>query len=63
MYKYKYVEVELERGISKTALIHHREIIDNHAAEGWRFVGTVTTREYGYGMLGALDLVFEKEEK
>ena len=39
----------------------YRSIIDRRAAEGWRYVGYVPTKQRGTGHVQELDLIFEKE--
>ena len=59
MYQYKYVNV-LGEGISVTKFREHREIIDRHAAEGWRFAGFVPSH-ISDGEIVQIDLIFERE--
>lgn len=67
MYKYEYVSVsaEMEGYLAKfnnvLSLSDYREIIDQKAAQGWRYVGWMPTRESMKGYLRELDLIFEKE--
>ena len=67
MYKYEYVTVsaEMEGYLAKfnnvLSLADYRKIIDEKAAEGWRYVGYMPTRERMKGYLRELDLIFEKE--
>lgn len=67
MYKYEYVTVsaEMEGYLAKfnnvLSLADYRKIIDEKAAEGWRYVGYMPTRESMKGYLRELDLIFEKE--
>lgn len=39
----------------------HREIINRKAAEGWRFVAAVPSKQRGTGHTQEMDLIFEKE--
>lgn len=39
----------------------YRSIIDKRAAQGWRFVAAIPTKQRGTGHTQELDLVFEKE--
>ncbi|MBQ9646940.1 MAG: DUF4177 domain-containing protein, partial [Oscillospiraceae bacterium] len=39
----------------------HREIIEQRAKDGWRFVASVPTQFTSYGGTKAVDLVFERE--
>lgn len=67
MYKYEYVSVsaEMEGYLAKfnnvLSLSDYQEIIDQKAAQGWRYVGWMPTRESMKGYLRELDLIFEKE--
>ena len=38
----------------------HRSIIDQHASDGWRYVGFIPTRDTDNG-LTEIDLIFEKD--
>ncbi len=40
----------------------HREIIDEYAAKGWRYVGYLPTMFSGEGGTKEVDLIFEREE-
>ena len=67
MYKYEYVTVsaEMEGHLAKfnnvLSISDYRRIIDEKAADGWRYVGYMPTRESMKGYLRELDLIFEKE--
>ena len=63
MYEYKYENVSYRPGFAKNTLQNHRDIINNLAMDGWRFVCAIPTRNQGYGAISELDLVFEKEIK
>ena len=60
MYEYKYVSVDRE-GWVFSGFQGCREIIDSHAAEGWRYVGYVPVKIDGHGVPIAIDLIFERE--
>lgn len=60
MKKYEYYRVSAE-GVTHSRLEEHREIIDRFAAEGWRYVGFIPVHENSYGMLHAVDLIFEQD--
>ena len=60
MYEYKYVTIK-STGILGAEFKGRREIIDSHAAEGWRFAGWVPATQGSYGAIGWIDLVFERE--
>lgn len=61
MYEYKFVQVELKHGLLKsTSKEDYREIIQQNAEEGWRFVQIFAP---GTGTVGSVDnfeLIFEK---
>lgn len=67
MYKYEYVTLSAEDGRIEAKLKgiqsvdSYREIIDARAAEGWRYVGYIPTRESIRGYTKTLELIFEKE--
>lgn len=64
MRKYEYVSVDYNKrevfivgfGISK-----HREIIDDYAARGYRYVDSIVTEVDGNARIRKIDLVFEKD--
>ena len=39
----------------------YRSIIAQRAADGWRYVGCIPTRQRGTGHTEEIDLIFEKE--
>lgn len=39
----------------------YRSIINERASQGWRFVGSIPTKQRGTGHTQELDLIFEKE--
>ena len=39
----------------------HRRIIDQYAAEGWRYVGFMPVLFTGHGGIKSVDLIFERE--
>lgn len=61
MYEYKYVTIETGGGFwIDNADCAHREVIDQCAAEGWRFVGYIPTRFSSQGGHKEIDLIFER---
>ena len=40
----------------------HRQIIDEYAAKGYRYVGYIPTEMTGHGQILEMDLVFEIDE-
>ena len=60
MYEYKYVDL-LSEGVSASRFEEHRAIIDKYAAQGWRYVGYLPTKISMGGVLGNIDLIFERK--
>ena len=59
MFKYLYVEARTGSMLSKE---NHRELIDQYAKDGWRYVNAIPTTFYGNnGQPKTFDLIFEKE--
>lgn len=62
MYQYRFETLGTGGGaFSNNIDCAHREIIEKHAADGWRFVGFVPTCFTSHGGISQVDLVFEKE--
>jgi len=61
--KYEYVNVETKIGILSTTNDEHRRIIDEYAKKGYRYVGYIPTEMEPHGVVGAYDLIFEKNEE
>lgn len=60
MNEYKYVEVKCENhNASNSNVIGHKEIIDEHAKNGYRYVGYIPTKMGPSGKILSLDLIFE----
>jgi len=59
MISYEYVNVKFKNGFTKNVLEEHKQIIDNYASKGYRYIGYIPTKQVGYGMLAEIDLVFE----
>ena len=63
MYQYQYISVETGGGFFfGNGDGQHREIIDQEAAAGWRYVGFVPLSFTSHGGISSMDLVFEREE-
>ena len=62
MYQYKYVHLDTDDDFF-TGPLKHRELIDQHAAEGWRYVGFFPTAFTGHGGISIVDLIFEREKE
>ncbi len=59
MYQYKFLEIRTKIGLT----FHFegfKELIEEHALEGWRFVTAIPVESQGAGWISALSLVFEK---
>lgn len=62
MKQYKYVNVDYKmKDMVMASVSEHREIIDQHALQGCRFVGMIPTEISVTGCLRKIDLVFETE--
>ena len=60
MKHYEYVSVHINKMIGAKSE-EHREIIDDYAAKGYRYVGFIPTVIGDNGKIKDLDLVFEKD--
>ena len=61
MYEYKYVTLYTGGGLwVDNSAREHREIIDQAAAQGWRYVGYVPTKFSSRGGSEEIDLIFER---
>lgn len=61
MYEYCYVPLHTGGGFwIDNESCEHRQMIDQYAGEGWRYVGFVPTRFSGEGGIKELDLIFER---
>ena len=61
MYQYEYETLYVGGGFwMNNADCQHREIIDQYAAQGWRYVGYIPTRFSGEGGSKEIDLIFER---
>ena len=60
MYEYKYVSVD-RKGWIFSGFQGYREIIDQAAAQGWRYTGWVPL-DITNGALTQIDLIFEREK-
>ena len=61
MKKYEYVRVNINRWVGAKSE-EHREIINEYARKGYRYVGYIPTNISDYGKIKEMDLVFEMEE-
>jgi len=60
MKRYSYVNVYINEFMGARCEAH-RQIIDEKASEGYRYVGFVPTEISDYGKIKSLDLIFETE--
>lgn len=61
MYQYKYVTFYTGGGFwMDNTDCGHRQIIDEHAAEGWRYVGYIPSKFSSEGGHKEIDLIFER---
>lgn len=61
MKKYKYVNVKINKFIGAKSE-EHRQIIDEYAANGYRYVGFIPTIISDYGKFKEIDLIFEIDD-
>ncbi len=62
MYEYKYVTLHTGGGFwIDNASCQHRDMIDEYAAKGWRYVGYIPTCFTGNGGAKEIDLIFERQ--
>ena len=60
-YDYKFVNVKLKSGwFTKRLEQDYQQIIDSHAAQGWRFVQIFAPAVHGQGSAGYFETIFEK---
>ena len=58
MYEYKFIEARTT-GLFKES--NHRQLINEHSKDGWRFVSVIETENNGHGVPKGFDLIFEKK--
>lgn len=62
MSRYEYVPLFTGGGFfANNSDCQHREIIDQYAAQGWRYVGYIPTQFTSNGGTKAIELIFERE--
>ena len=59
--RYEYAHLDITLFFGGAATEGHREIIDEHARKGFRYVGYIPTRIDPYGRIEEIDLVFETD--
>lgn len=63
MKQYKYVNVDYKvKDVVMVSVSEHRNLIDQYALQGYRFVGMIPTEVSATGCMRKMDLIFEKEE-
>lgn len=60
MKKYKYEQIHINKLIGAKSE-DHRNIIDEYAKKGYRYVGFIPTSMTDYGKIKDIDLIFEKD--
>lgn len=64
MYEYQYVTLYVGGGFwLNNATCEHRAIIDQQAANGWRYVGYMPTKFSSEGGTKEIDLIFERTKE
>ena len=64
MREYEYVSVDYKKReviMVGVGITEHREIIDDYAARGYRYVGSIITEVDSNARIRKIDLVFEKD--
>ena len=67
MYVYEYVTVRVYGqgwgpiGGAAWSIIDHKKIINERAAQGWRYAGYLPLTQRGTGHIEEIELIFEKE--
>lgn len=59
MKRYEYVALKTKLGFASISLESHRELIDQYAKAGYRYVGFIPTETFSDGAFKAVDLIFE----
>lgn len=60
MKNYEYVQVHIGKFVGAKSE-EHRQIIDEYAEKGYRYVGFIPTNMTDYGKIKDMDLIFEKD--
>lgn len=61
MYEYKFVKIELKQGVMNSKPSEdYKEVIEEHAKEGWRLVQIFAPSTYGFGTATYFEMIFEK---
>ena len=60
MKQYTYVTI-CANSFFGMAIEKHRQIIDDYASKGYRYVGYIPTEMNSHGVISEMDLIFEKD--
>lgn len=60
MKKYAYVNVNIDN-IFGAGSLEHRQIIEEYAEKGYRYVGYIPTNISSHGKITEMDLIFEMD--
>lgn len=59
--EYRYISLQTGGGFfMDNSAVSHRDIIDEQAAQGWRYVGYIPIAFTSYGGVKEIDLIFER---
>lgn len=61
MKKYEYVHLKVGKFIGAKSE-EHRQVIDEYAQKGYRYVGYIPTLQTDYGKYKEIDLIFETDQ-
>ena len=62
MKKYEYVEVKLQNNpVTNAVLAEHRQVINDWAQKGYKYVGYIPTKQGASGKAVVIDLIFETD--
>ncbi len=59
--RYEYRKVKFQKGMFGANISEHRDIINEMSDKGYRYVGWIPTKIFGYGNIDTVELIFEKE--
>lgn len=62
MYEYKFVKIEMKGTAAVKPKEDYRQVVQEHAGEGWRLVQVVTPPTGFNGTAEYFELIFEKQE-
>ena len=61
MKQYEYVALHIGKFLGGSVSAEHRNVIDEYAKNGYRYVGYLPTKIDDHGRMVDLDLIFEKD--